>query len=1502
MTSAFIEAYVQQTWRLLGYSNAQNQRLRIAIFGAGAHTRWLESVVKTIEGPVVCAVLDDKPEGSDLFWDLRTIHTNALRPEDVDCLLISSDTVNSFLTKKGTEIFGGKIKVLDLYEGLPQGPYPKKTFYNQSPLEGGTCADSIKLIAPFLRAYVRRSWELLKRNSTGASVTRIAVFGAGAHTAWLQSTTHTVDGPTVVAVLDDSPAGQSHFWGFRPIPPSSWDPTGADAILLSSDTEANQMEEQCRRLYGKSINVVNLYKRLPPGPYPIAPPFPPPAKAKLPVAEKNPSIMNRLFDRISPKMEGLLIPHLPDPSIVHRERDLKGKLRFARYAFGLERRFKNCHYGKEAVLIGNGPSVRIQDLENLRGFVTFACNRFYRCYDRTKFRPTYLVSADRSMVSDFGEEMARECGCPLFLNTADEPGVEGSNVFWIPSTIPHLAPLQFQENIFGGVYCGGGTIITAIQIGYYMGIRRFYLFGVDHSFTYTIVQSNDKFRSAVGDGNHFIPNYRDGKAWCPPSPHHVEQSFIICDAFLRSRGGFLKNATRGGQLEILERIDLDQITRTPKAILPPPPIGKPLMKLLIVSIIPPFPDVQGNRIVLRKLIDHFLGQGAQIDLVLQTQCDPALILRHYKGSVRPVITGCRHYPSSQEREARLTLKTTIQNPALFPGYNKVVAQELTEALNHFHPFEYLTEETVNAVRNLLQQGEYDAIFCNYLYSLRVVHELKSERDLPPSFVVTHDAVSRLDNQAILHGVDTSYRACSKALEISCLNVADHVIAITKNEMDYFREAGVKNLLLSEFPAYEELVAHQTQDTAFDNKIVSIAGSGNPLNSSGLNTFIELAWPTIARQIPGAQLHVFGAVSEKIPINDPAIVRRGILPRKELLKELSSSTISINPVLIGTGLKIKSVEAFCMGIPLVSFPPGIEGMEEFADRACLVSQDWKQFASHCEQLLSDRNMWLQMRNNALKLSRSRFSEQTVYGEIDAALYSICRNPPDFSTSPSGVFSRIPPNGRIIIFGTDETAQQYARRLSRIRLDVSIMGFIGRHPGDTLFGLPVYPIEELDQTFSPESAPLIVIISANSRQSCHALTHHGFNRFIVYPRISEPTDPASETTSTCNPIKQSLEMNASNKENTMTDYSTFPTQAMDPFSNAFKRLLLHVRSAQWSAVALYGAGKHTRRLLTAWNREDTPMPKITCILDDQASGNLDGIPVIDPSECRTYAPQAVIISSDAFEDELYQQAQKSKLDIPVLRMYADDKMSGPTGAIQTLLKTMNALPPDFHTVGALGPNTLSAIAELTSHRPIRCSMETGAGKSTLLLSHLSKRHIVFALNLGGSITAVRSSPLFHAEVVQWVEGPSQVTLPRHQFTEPLDFALIDGPHAYPFPDMEYYYVYPHLALGALLVIDDIHIPTITNLFNFLKEEEMFSLERVVGRTAFFRRTDKQTFPTQHDGWPLQGYNRKHFPVGNDQKMKERLASDTQNEIRWWRAQETGMRTVEELGSRTSVLSPK
>lgn len=213
-----------------------------------------------------------------------------------------------------------------------------------------------------------------------------------------------------------------------------------------------------------------------------------------------------------------------------------------------------------------------------------------------------------------------------------------------------------------------------------------------------------------------------------------------------------------------------------------------------------------------------------------------------------------------------------------------------------------------------------------------------------------------------------------------------------------------------------------------------------------------------------------------------------------------------------------------------------------------------------------------------------------------------------------------------------------------------------------------------------------------------------------------------------------------------------------------------------------------------------------------------------------------------------------------MPLDAPADDPTPAA-AILDAVRALPPDWNAHGSFHRSVLDRLFFHALPRRAGVSAETGVGKSTLILANLFSHHTVFAKDDtgdGDSLGQVRGSDLLPAGRVDFVLGPTQLTLPHHVFETPFHFVLIDGPHGYPFPELEYYFFYPHVAPGGMLVIDDIHIPTIRHMFKVLRRDEMWRLVDVERTTAFFERTDAPLFDPTGDGWWLQAYNLRHLPL--------------------------------------------
>lgn len=206
---------------------------------------------------------------------------------------------------------------------------------------------------------------------------------------------------------------------------------------------------------------------------------------------------------------------------------------------------------------------------------------------------------------------------------------------------------------------------------------------------------------------------------------------------------------------------------------------------------------------------------------------------------------------------------------------------------------------------------------------------------------------------------------------------------------------------------------------------------------------------------------------------------------------------------------------------------------------------------------------------------------------------------------------------------------------------------------------------------------------------------------------------------------------------------------------------------------------------------------------------------------------------------------------------DPAGRPAGGLARALDWASQQPAWWHDSGNLNIAVLKRIAGEAERIDARRTAETGCGLSTVILSSIAERHLCFTVDLGDSLAKVRAAPPLNAEAVEFVVGPAQHTVGTYPFEGALDLALIDGPHGFPFPQLEYYHFYPRIRPGGLLVVDDIHIPIIRQMYDVLRDDAMWRHLGDELTTAFFERTNAPTFDPTGDGWEKQRFNQRHFP---------------------------------------------
>ncbi len=218
--------------------------------------------------------------------------------------------------------------------------------------------------------------------------------------------------------------------------------------------------------------------------------------------------------------------------------------------------FHNIRYGEKCFLVGNGPSLRSEDLQKIseKKIPSFGCNRINKIYEQTDWRPDYYVVQDNTVYEECKFDISKEEIC--FIANSGNNMIEVENVYLYYSKGEKYCKgfPSFSDNIVEGIYSGLTVMYIMLQIAVYMGFKEIYLLGVDFSW------------GEDGRDTHFCKDYMDDRLVHDAMKYKEEQknAYISARRYADAHGIKIYNATRGGHLEVFERVDFDKIFEVTK--------------------------------------------------------------------------------------------------------------------------------------------------------------------------------------------------------------------------------------------------------------------------------------------------------------------------------------------------------------------------------------------------------------------------------------------------------------------------------------------------------------------------------------------------------------------------------------------------------------------------------------------------------------------------------------------------------------------------------------------------------------------------------------------------------------------------------------------------------------------------------------------------------------------------------------------------------------------------
>ena len=354
-------------------------------------------------------------------------------------------------------------------------------------------------------------------------------------------------------------------------------------------------------------------------------------------------------------------------------------------------------------------------------------------------------------------------------------------------------------------------------------------------------------------------------------------------------------------------------------------------QVLFVSPEPPYPLNGGGALRTASLL-HYAAARAEVDLVLfavDGASDPAAFLP--RGLVREAfaIPLPAHSKGTIPRILRNTRRLVRGVPPLldrFSGCEPALAGFLrgrrydAAILEHFWSAPYRT----------LLKAHADRIYLN-------LHNIESE---------WHHRLGRCSNWLESAG-HRRFSALYRDAEAAHFPHFDRILVTSE------REAGLMN---GHAPIVYPNAIPSAPCPGSAGAGTSIVFSGNleyHPNQQAVAWFAQSVWPLLSRRFPGLIWRILGKNPHGVSafVKDLANVEL-TGPVEHAIPSLAESKIAIVPVLSGSGTRVKILEAWAAGLPVVSTALGAEGLDAIPDTHYISANTPEEFVNAIARLLEN----------------------------------------------------------------------------------------------------------------------------------------------------------------------------------------------------------------------------------------------------------------------------------------------------------------------------------------------------------------------------------------------------------------------------------------------------------------------------------------------------------------------------------------------------------------------
>ena len=171
-----------------------------------------------------------------------------------------------------------------------------------------------------------------------------------------------------------------------------------------------------------------------------------------------------------------------------------------------------------------------------------------------------------------------------------------------------------------------------------------------------------------------------------------------------------------------------------------------------------------------------------------------------------------------------------------------------------------------------------------------------------------------------------------------------------------------------------------------NAMVFTGMMGYVPNNDGMLYFLDEIFPRVQMQIPDAKIYIVGShPSEELKqrTTDNIIITGFV---DDVRPFVWRSNLFVVPLRMGSGTRLKVVEALAMKKPVVSTSVGCEGIDVEHGKSVLMADDPEAFAENVVRLMQDEELREELTHHGYALVRNKY-DWTVIGDKMLEVYEM-----------------------------------------------------------------------------------------------------------------------------------------------------------------------------------------------------------------------------------------------------------------------------------------------------------------------------------------------------------------------------------------------------------------------------------------------------------------------------------------------------------------------------------